>query len=78
MVPPETVRMSAQCWISYALGFDAVGTVKSIIDLIYEIFGTEDAHKLLAVKRIKHGSIYKKRRHIARYEEALFLSRKGA
>ena len=77
-IPLETVRMSVQCWMSYALNFDAVGTVKSIIDLIYEIFGTEDAHKLLAVKRIKHGSIYKKRRHIARYEETLFLSRKGA
>ena len=77
-IPLETVRMSVQCWMSYALNFDAVGTVKSIIDLIYEIFGAEDAHKLLAVKRIKHGSIYKKRRHIARYEETLFLSRKGA
>ena len=73
----ETVRLSAQCWISYALNFDAIGTVKSIMGLIYDIFGCEEAHRILSVKNPKHGGTYKKRLYIVRYEKALFQCRKG-
>lgn len=74
----DTVRLSAQCWISYALNFDAVGTVKSMVNLIYDIFGFEEAHKILIVKNPKHGATYKKRLFVSRYEKALYQSMKGA
>ena len=74
---PETVRLSAQCWISYALNFDAIGTVKSIMGLIYDIFGCKEAHRILSVENPKHGATYKKRLYIVRYEKALFQCRKG-
>lgn len=75
---PQAVRTSVQCWISYALNFDGAGTVKSMLDLIYELFGAREAHKLLAVKKPRRGATYKKRRYIARYEKSIYQSMKGA
>ncbi len=60
----ELIRGSVQSWISYALNFDACMTVKNIIELIFDLFGKEDAGKLLKVKKLKHNRNRKKMRYV--------------
>ena len=60
----ELIRGSVQSWISYALNFDACMTVKNIVELIFDLFGKEDAGKLLKVKKLKHNRTRKKMRYV--------------
>lgn len=60
----ELIRGSVQSWISYALNFDACMTVKNMVGLIFDLFGKEDATKLLKVKKLKHNRIRKKMRYV--------------
>lgn len=60
----DQIRGSIQSWLSYALNFDACGTVKNIIMLIKAEFGVDDTKKLLKVKRLKRNRIKKKMRYV--------------
>lgn len=60
----DLIRGSVQSWISYALNFDACLTVKNMVELIFNLFGKEDAGKLLKVKKLKHNRTRKKMRYV--------------
>lgn len=62
----EDVKISFQCWLAYALHFDACKTVTSMIKLIYRLFGKRDGFQILRTNRLKKSSIYRKRKYIAR------------
>lgn len=62
----QDVRTSVQCWIAYALHFDACGTIKRMIGLVYDLFGKKEGYRILRTERIKKNSISRKRRYIAR------------
>ena len=60
----ELIRDGFQSWMSYALHFDAVRTVKNIISLMAEVFGVEDTKKILKVKKLKRNRNRKKMRYV--------------
>ena len=62
----DDVRISFQCWLAYALHFDACGTVKSMVSLVYQLFGKKDGFWILKTNGLKKNSIYRKRKYIAR------------
>lgn len=62
----EDVRTSVQCWMAYALHSDACGTIKSMISLVFQLFGKEKGFWILKTGKIKKNSIYRKRKYIAR------------
>lgn len=60
----KQIRDGVQSWLSYALNFDACGTVKSMILLIEKLFGIEGVKELLKVKKLKRNRIKKKMRYV--------------
>lgn len=60
----KQIRDGVQSWLSYALNFDACGTVKSMIFLIEKLFGIESTKELLKVKKLKRNRIKKKMRYV--------------
>ena len=62
----DDVRISVQCWMAYALRFDACGTIRNMIKLVFRLFGKKDGMRILKVEKLKKNSIYRKRRFIAR------------
>lgn len=60
----EQIRGSMQSWLAYASNFNACKTTKSIIMLIRDVFGIEDARNLLKIKQLKHNRIRKKMRYV--------------
>ena len=60
----EQIREGFQSWMSYALNFNACGTVKNMITLLSELFGVENTKKILKVKRLRHNRIRKKMRYV--------------
>lgn len=62
----DDVKISVQCWLAYALHFDACGTVKSMVALVYQLFGKKNGFWVLRTNRLKKNSIYRKRKYIAR------------
>lgn len=70
----KDVNVSVQCWLAYALHFSACGTCKSIVMLVYDLFGKEDGYSILTTKRLKHNSIYRRRRYIRRFINKMSVS----
>ena len=60
------VRTSVQCWTAYALYFDACGTIQTMNNLIFQLFGRENGYLILRTERLKRNKIYRRRRYIAR------------
>lgn len=65
----EDVRTSVQCWISYALHFDACRTVENMVRLIFRLFGRQDGYAILRTGRPARNSIRRKRKYIKRVVE---------
>lgn len=61
------IRDGFQSWMSYALNFDTVGTVISMIDLLKEQFGMDDMKNIVQVKKLKHTRNRKKMRYVQYY-----------
>lgn len=57
------VKSAVQSWMAYALHFDACGTVKNMIGLVYDLFGKDNGYEILRVQKVNRNSIYKKRRY---------------
>ena len=62
----EDVRTSVQCWMAYALHFDACRTAESMCSLVYQLFGKEDGYYILKTDGCKKNGIYRKRKYIAK------------
>lgn len=68
----EDVRTSVQCWLAYALHFDACGTAAGMAELVYDLFGREDGHLILTTSKLKRNSIYRKRKYITRISNMIY------
>ena len=68
----DDIKVSVQCWIAYALHFCACGTVKTMVDLVYTLFGAEEGHEIMRIKRVRKNSIARRRIYISRYSEATY------
>ena len=62
----EDARTSVQCWMAYALHFDACRTAESMCSLVYQLFGKEDGYYILKTDGCKKNGIYRKRKYIAK------------
>jgi len=66
------VRTSVQCWLAYALYFDACKTIITMTGLVYQLFGREDGYHILRTQQLKKNSIYRKRKYISRIITATY------
>lgn len=62
----EDVKTSVQCWIAYALHFNACNTTISMIRLVFNLFGRKEAMNMLRIRKLKKNKIYRKRKYVNR------------